>query len=59
MGVRVPAVGSKKASLGGEIVAITEPFPQAPFRWGESLEDALEQVERDSKLVLLDFYSPT
>lgn len=40
-------------------MAITEPFPQAPFRWGESLEDAFEQAERDSKLVLLDFYSPT
>jgi uncharacterized protein YyaL (SSP411 family) len=40
-------------------VAITEPFPQAPFRWSESLEDAFEQAEREDKLVLLDFYSPT
>ena len=40
-------------------MAITEPFPQALFRWGELLEDAFEQAERDSKLVLLDFYSPT
>jgi hypothetical protein len=40
-------------------VAITEPFPQAPFRWGDSLTDAFEQAERDTKLVLLDFYSPT
>lgn len=40
-------------------MVITGPFPQAPFRWGESLEDAFEQAERDGKLVLLDFYSPT
>lgn len=40
-------------------MAITEPFPQAPFRWGESLEDVFAKAERDSKLVLLDFYSPT
>jgi hypothetical protein len=40
-------------------LAVTEPFPQAPFRWGESLEDAVAQAERESKLVLLDFYSPT
>jgi hypothetical protein len=40
-------------------VAITEPFPQAPFRWGESLQDAFELAEREGKLVLLDFYSPT
>ena len=40
-------------------VAQTEPFPQAPFRWSESFEEASEQAAREAKLVLLDFYSPT
>jgi hypothetical protein len=40
-------------------VAVAEPFAEAPFRWGESLEEASEQAEREDKLVLLDFYSPT
>ena len=40
-------------------VAQTEPFPQAPFRWGESFEQASEQAALETKLVLLDFYSPT
>jgi hypothetical protein len=37
----------------------TEPIAEAPFRWGESLPEAREQAEREGKLVLLDFYSPT
>jgi hypothetical protein len=40
-------------------VAAAEPFAEAPFRWDESLEDALGRAEREDKLVLLDFYSPT
>jgi hypothetical protein len=40
-------------------VAVAEPFAKAPFRWGESLDEASEQAEREGKLVLLDFYSPT
>lgn len=40
-------------------MTVTEPFAQAPFRWGHSLQDASEQAEREHKLVLLDFYSPT
>ena len=40
-------------------MAQTESIAEAPFEWGESLEDACEQAEREDKLVLLDFYSPT
>jgi hypothetical protein len=40
-------------------VADTEAIAEAPFTWEESLEDASEQAEREGKLVLLDFYSPT
>jgi hypothetical protein len=40
-------------------VAQVELSEEAPFRWGESLEEASEQAEREGKLVLLDFYSPT
>jgi hypothetical protein len=40
-------------------VTQTEVRDEAPFRWGESLEEAREEAERDGKLVLLDFYSPT
>ncbi len=40
-------------------MAVAEPFADAPFRWEESLEDACAQAEREDKLVLLDFYSPT
>lgn len=36
-----------------------EQFAEAPFTWGESLEEASERAEREGKLVLLDFYSPT
>jgi hypothetical protein len=43
----------------GAVVAVAEPFAEAPFRWQESLEEALAQAEREDKLVLLDFYSPT
>ena len=37
----------------------TEPFAEPLFSWEESLEDASERAEREGKLVLLDFYSPT
>ena len=36
-----------------------EAIAEAPFSWGESLPDAREQAEREGKLVLLDFSSPT
>ncbi len=37
----------------------TEPFAEPLFSWGQSLEAASERAEREGKLVLLDFYSPT
>lgn len=37
----------------------TEPFAEPLFRWGHSLEQGSELAEREGKLVLLDFYSPT
>lgn len=40
-------------------MAETESIAEAPFRWAESLEEALQRAEREEKLVLLDFYSPT
>jgi hypothetical protein len=40
-------------------MAQTGAIAEAPFTWQESLQEALEQAERESKLVLLDFYSPT
>jgi hypothetical protein len=40
-------------------MAQTELTIEAPFVWGESLEQASDQAEREGKLVLLDFYSPT
>lgn len=40
-------------------MAQVELTDEAPFRWGESLQEASEQAERERRLVLLDFYSPT
>jgi hypothetical protein len=37
----------------------TEPFAEPLFRWGVSLEEGAQRAERERKLVLLDFYSPT
>lgn len=37
----------------------TESIVRPPFQWGESLEEACEQAEREDRVVLLDFYSPT
>jgi hypothetical protein len=37
----------------------TEPFAEPLFRWEGSLEEGSQRAERESKLVLLDFYSPT
>jgi hypothetical protein len=37
----------------------TEPFAEPLFRWSDSLQEASEHAEREDKLVLLDFYSPT
>lgn len=36
-----------------------EQIAQAPFEWAHSLEVASDRAEREGKLVLLDFYSPT
>lgn len=40
-------------------MAQTDSTIEAPFVWGESLEEACAQAEQEDKLVLLDFYSPT
>jgi hypothetical protein len=37
----------------------TEPFAEPLFRWEESFAEGSERAEREAKLVLLDFYSPT
>jgi hypothetical protein len=36
-----------------------KPFAEPLFSWGDSLEEASGSAEREGKLVLLDFYSPT
>jgi hypothetical protein len=37
----------------------TEPFAESLFQWEESLEEGSERAEREAKLILLYFYSPT
>ena len=37
----------------------TEPFAEPLFQWEASLEEGSARAERENKLVLLDFYSPT
>jgi hypothetical protein len=47
------------AASRGAAMAQTESTIEAPFAWGESLEQASDRAESEGKLVLLDFYSPT